>query len=211
VRAGPGGTASGSAKGCALQGRGQRRSLCRGWAEECRAGTCGTCQQLGDTCPHRFVIFASLRRAWFGRVDPEGIRQRRGAPAPSPWPAPAAGTTARPPAGWPRTWRATVSPPPGNCPACPAEAQYCRATPTECLPFFGMPVSSTIQATTGRLRVMAGSTCRTTAASTASSLHGAALTRCWSDCRAAWTRSRWSRAAMGSIDLRCPGSSRPRQ
>ncbi len=31
-------------------------------------------------------------------------------------------------------------------PTCP---QYCRATPTECLPFFGKPVSSTIQATTG--------------------------------------------------------------
>jgi hypothetical protein len=40
-------------------------------------------------------------------------------------------------------------------PGCP---QYCRATPTECLPFFEMPVSSKIQATIGCWRVMAGST-----------------------------------------------------
>src|SRR5947209_16729287 len=31
-------------------------------------------------------------------------------------------------------------------PTCP---QYCRTTPTECVPFFGKPVSSTIQACTG--------------------------------------------------------------
>src|SRR5215469_2613533 len=31
-------------------------------------------------------------------------------------------------------------------PTCP---QYCRVTPTECEPFLGNPVSSTIQATTG--------------------------------------------------------------
>jgi hypothetical protein len=33
-------------------------------------------------------------------------------------------------------------------PTCP---QYCRATPTECFPFFGKPVSSTIQAAIGDL------------------------------------------------------------
>jgi hypothetical protein len=39
-----------------------------------------------------------------------------------------------------------------NCP------QYWRATPTECRPFFGKPVSSTTHATTGVCRVIAGST-----------------------------------------------------
>ena len=40
-------------------------------------------------------------------------------------------------------------------PTCP---QYCRATPTECLPFFGKPVSSTIQATTDPSFSIAGIT-----------------------------------------------------
>jgi hypothetical protein len=35
--------------------------------------------------------------------------------------------------------------PPGSCPACPNWPQYYRVTPTECLPFFGNPVSSMIQ------------------------------------------------------------------
>src|ERR1035441_5979374 len=37
-------------------------------------------------------------------------------------------------------------------PVCP---QYCRATPTEWVPFFGRPVSSTIQAATGLVLVIA--------------------------------------------------------
>lgn len=37
-------------------------------------------------------------------------------------------------------------------PTCP---QYCRTTPTECVPFFGKPVSSTIHASTGPLSRMA--------------------------------------------------------
>jgi hypothetical protein len=40
----------------------------------------------------------------------------------------------------------------------PTWPQYCRATPTDSLPFFGNPVSSTTHATTGPWRSIAGST-----------------------------------------------------
>src|SRR5215831_16290773 len=40
----------------------------------------------------------------------------------------------------------------------PTWPQYCRVTPTECFPFFGNPVSSTIQATTGPRFCMVGNT-----------------------------------------------------
>ena len=46
----------------------------------------------------------------------------------------------------------------------PIWPQYCRATPTECLPCLGNPVSSTIHATTGPCFCIAGSTCRRTSA-----------------------------------------------
>src|SRR5260370_42483872 len=58
-----------------------------------------------------------------------------------------------------------------NCP------QYWCATPTECFPFFGNPVSPTIQATTGPCFCMAGSTSVRTCCSSAWSLHGALATR----------------------------------
>src|SRR6266478_2431638 len=45
------------------------------------------------------------------------------------------------------TWQLSCLP---NCP------QYWCATPTECLPFLGKPVSSTIQATTGPCFCIAG-------------------------------------------------------
>src|SRR3984885_9012125 len=58
-----------------------------------------------------------------------------------------------------------------NCP------QYWCVTPTECVPFLGKPVSSTIQAITGPLRFMAGRTEWHTCSSKASSLHGASATK----------------------------------
>src|SRR5712671_4013162 len=54
---------------------------------------------------------------------------------------------------------------------------YCRVTPTECRPFLGKPVSSTIQASTGPLRSIAGSTSSPTLASIAASDHGAFPTK----------------------------------
>src|SRR5215510_5617959 len=51
--------------------------------------------------------------------------------------------------------------------------QYCRATPTECRPFLGKPVSSMIQAAIGPLRSIAGSTNSPTLASIAASDHAA--------------------------------------
>jgi hypothetical protein len=40
----------------------------------------------------------------------------------------------------------------------PTSPQYCRATPTECLPFLGMPLSSTIQKRSGPCACIAGRT-----------------------------------------------------
>jgi len=51
----------------------------------------------------------------------------------------------------------------------PSWPQYCRATPTECSPFLGTPVSSTIKARIGPRRLMMGRTRARTAASTVSS------------------------------------------
>jgi hypothetical protein len=51
----------------------------------------------------------------------------------------------------------------------PSWPQYCRATPTECLPFLGKPASSMIQARIGPYRSMAGSTCERMTASIAAS------------------------------------------
>src|SRR5215469_3657711 len=54
-------------------------------------------------------------------------------------------------------------------PSCP---QYWRATPTECRPFLGMPVSSTIHAAMGPRCSIAAKPYSRTALSTASSSHG---------------------------------------
>src|SRR5262245_40867815 len=59
----------------------------------------------------------------------------------------------------------------------PISPQYCRATPTECFPCFGKPVSSMIQATTGPCFCMAGSTCCRTCSSISWSFHGASATK----------------------------------
>src|SRR5262249_61576858 len=61
-----------------------------------------------------------------------------------------------------------------DLPVCP---QYCRATPTECFPCFGKPVSSTIHATTSACFCMVGSTYRSTAANISSSFQGASATK----------------------------------
>src|SRR5215472_19339763 len=61
-----------------------------------------------------------------------------------------------------------------DLPVCP---QYCRATPTECFPCFGKPVSSTIHATTGPCFCIAGSTCCRTCSSISWSFHGASATK----------------------------------
>ena len=59
-------------------------------------------------------------------------------------------------------------------PTCP---QYCRVTPTECLPFFGKPVSSTTHATTGPCRSIEGSTVSSARSNNVSSSQGASATR----------------------------------
>src|SRR5215471_9637902 len=59
----------------------------------------------------------------------------------------------------------------------PHSPQYCRATPTECFPCLGKPVSSTIHATTGPCFSMLGSTYRRTSASISSSFQGASATK----------------------------------
>jgi hypothetical protein len=58
-------------------------------------------------------------------------------------------------------------------PTCP---QYCCVTPTECVPFFTNPVSSTIQASIGPCFCMAGSAYWRTASRMSSSLQGAWVT-----------------------------------
>ena len=63
----------------------------------------------------------------------------------------------------------------------PSSPQYCRATPTECGPFFGNPVSSRIPAVTGLLAVIAGSTASRTARSRTRSSQGDCPTICSSD------------------------------
>jgi hypothetical protein len=63
----------------------------------------------------------------------------------------------------------------------PSSPQYCRATPTECLPFLGKLVSSTIQASIGPPASIDGSTSSRTLASTRASDHGALPTKCKSD------------------------------
>jgi hypothetical protein len=63
----------------------------------------------------------------------------------------------------------------------PNSPQYCWATPTECFPCFGKPVSSMIHATTESRFCMSGNTSRRTCASISWSFHGASATKWWSD------------------------------
>jgi hypothetical protein len=80
----------------------------------------------------------------------------------------------------------------------PVWPQYCRATPTEHVPFFGKPVSSMIQAWIGSMSVMLGSTSSRTRVNMASSCHGDSPTMCSSDWCCAAVRSGAVRAASGS-------------
>src|SRR5579863_223600 len=73
--------------------------------------------------------------------------------------------------------------------------------PTECCPCLSHPVSSTIQASSGS---KCGITSCRIALQTLSSLQGLLVTNCCRLCE-----STPSRAAIGSIDLRCPGISKP--
>ena len=59
----------------------------------------------------------------------------------------------------------------------PSWPQYWRATPTECRPFLGKPVSSTIQASIGPVAWILGSSSARTAANSASSDHSALATK----------------------------------
>src|SRR6202035_2722876 len=60
----------------------------------------------------------------------------------------------------------------------PSWPQYCRATPTECRPFLGKPVSSMIQASTGPWSSIAGNTISRTLAKTFSSDQLPSPTKC---------------------------------
>jgi hypothetical protein len=93
-------------------------------------------------------------------------------------------------------------------PSCP---QYCRATPTECRPFLGKPVSSIIHPSTGPAAAIAGRTASRTARSRTVSSHGDWPTKCKSDWCSAAVRSGRKRAAIGSTLLRSPGNSKPVQ
>src|SRR3954471_7414903 len=84
----------------------------------------------------------------------------------------------------------------------PSWPQYWRATPTECRPFLGKPVSSMIQASMGPVRSIAGSTRSRTLVSTAASDQGAWPTTCSSDWCWAATRAGAVIAAIGSTLLR---------
>src|SRR4029450_2379060 len=64
---------------------------------------------------------------------------------------------------------------------CLSWSQYCRATPTECRPFFGKAVSSMIQASIAPWRSIAGNTISLTLARPFSSDHGDWPTKCSSD------------------------------
>ena len=83
----------------------------------------------------------------------------------------------------------------------PSAPQYWCATPTECSPCLSQPVSSTIQADSGSK--CAGNSRRITC-HTASASHGLSVTNCCS-----FWESTPKRSAIGSIDLRSPGSSNP--
>jgi hypothetical protein len=63
----------------------------------------------------------------------------------------------------------------------PSRPQYCRATPTECTPFFTKPVSSTIQASIRPCVSIAGTTSSRTLANMASSDQADCPTKCSSD------------------------------
>jgi hypothetical protein len=88
---------------------------------------------------------------------------------------------------------------------------HCRATPTECLPFLGNVVSSTIDATMAPSRSIFGSTIWRTLASTALSDQGALATKCSSDWCFAAVRAGAVNAAIGSTLLRSPDNSKPAQ
>src|SRR5215210_3059072 len=80
----------------------------------------------------------------------------------------------------------------------PSWPQYWRATPTECRPFLGKPVSSMIQASMGPVRSMTGRTKSRTLVSTAASDQGAWPTKSRSDWCWAATRAGAVTAAIGS-------------
>jgi hypothetical protein len=83
-------------------------------------------------------------------------------------------------------------------PTCP---QYWHATPTECVPFFTNPVSSTTQATTGHPPVVAPRAYSRARCSTATSLHGASATT-W--CNDWWVRcTSWAPVARPSVRHCC--------
>jgi len=78
-------------------------------------------------------------------------------------------------------------------------AAYCRATPTECLPFLGKLVSSKIHALVGPERSIVGNVNMRILARTASSDHMALPTKCNKDLRLVETRAGSVAAAIGSI------------
>src|ERR1700733_8293381 len=80
----------------------------------------------------------------------------------------------------------------------PSWPQYCRATPTECLPFLGKPVSSMIDASIGPSASILGSTVWRILVRTASSDQGALATKCSSDWCFGAVRAGAVGAAIGS-------------
>jgi hypothetical protein len=93
----------------------------------------------------------------------------------------------------------------------PAVPVYCRCTPTECVPCFGNPVSSTIHVVTGSRALIASTMCRAATDRTFRSLHGESAAK-WSRRWCAASHFVWSplvAAAIGSALLRSRLLSRP--
>src|SRR5215471_4630329 len=100
------------------------------------------------------------------------------------------------------TWQLSCLP---NCP------QYCRATPTECLPFFGKPVSTTIHAEMAPCASTRGIVHARMRSMTPSSDHSPWPTKCSNDWCCAAVRVGAVNAAMGSTLLRWDGNNKPVQ
>src|ERR1700761_1829143 len=91
----------------------------------------------------------------------------------------------------------------------PSWPQYCRATPTECLPFFGNPVSSMIEASIASFASILGSAVWRSLVRTALSDQGAMATKCSNHWCFAGVQAGAGTAPIGSTLLRSPGSKQP--